>query len=426
LVASRQQRNPIGWLLLLVALLATIDLIAEGYLDRHLNDLSAPWVTTASWFSNWLWMIAVMSGGIIVPLLFPDGRLLSPRWRYALWLVIGSLLVGVLSAMFKPGPLEGTTVPTPNPLGIEALNFLLTPLRSAADFLTAAMFLLAGYSQVLRFRRSEGEEREQLKWFAFVATIAVFGILVAFLSLFSDSHTSLVIGSIGWATGAFGLVVGLPVAIGIAILRYRLYDIDWIINRTLVYVPLTALLAGVYIAMTGIFRTLLTDSTGTSDATIAFSTIVVVAMLTPAKNYLQERVDRRFKDSSDPARELEKLSEQARSAAELLDHALFLQRFLESSVTALDARGASVQLWSANHSQTFVYGETAPLAIRLSIRHAETDIGYLELAGRRTARPYTAAELAALQRALDGVAILISVRAAHFDLYQPAPAPAQA
>jgi hypothetical protein len=146
-------------------------------------------------------------------------------------------------------------------------------------------------------------------------------------------------------------------------------------------------------------------------------------MLTPAKNYLQERVDRRFKDSRDPARELDRLSQEARSAAELLDHSLFIQRFLESSVTALGARGASVQLLSANHTQTFVYGETAPAALRLSIRHAEADIGYLEMAGRRTSRPYTAAELAALQRALDGVATLVSVRAAHLDLDQAAPAP---
>jgi hypothetical protein len=281
-------------------------------------------------------------------------------------------------------------------------------LADITSGLTALGFVAAAVSQVQRFRRSQGDEREQLKWFAFVAAIGVAAIILAFASLLmGENDVSYVVGSAGWITGLIALSVGLPLAIGIAILRYRLYDIDWIINRTMVYVPLSALLAGVYIAVTGIFKTLLSDSTGAgSDAAVAATTVVVVTLLTPAKNYLQERVDRHFKNNNDSTRELDRLAKEARAAAEIANHGLFVQRFLDSSAKALEARGAAVRL---EDGRTFTYGDqNAEPLLTLPIAWERRELGRLEIAGRANGRPYTPAEREALQRSVEGVACLIA------------------
>jgi hypothetical protein len=219
----------------------------------------------------------------------------------------------------------------------------------------------------------------------------------------------LVLGTAGWFVGVLALGVGLPLAIGVAILRYRLYDIDWIINRTLVYVPLTALLAGAYIALTGVFRAVVADSTGgNSDASIAFTTVVVVAMLTPAKNYLQERVDKHFKESHDPGKALDRLGKEAQTAAEMLDPGLFVQRFVETMTEALQAQGVRLRLADGGEFTQGDWDGQGPLTV--PIRQKGRELGFVEIGPRKGGRPYTGAEVAALRRSLDSLAELLALR----------------
>jgi hypothetical protein len=217
-------------------------------------------------------------------------------------------------------------------------------------------------------------------------------------------------GDIGWYVSSLSLGAGLPMAVGIAILRYRLYDIDWIISRTLVYVPLTALLAGVYIALTGVFRAVVSDSTGgNSDASVAFTTIVVVALLTPAKNYMQERVDKHFKESRDATRQLGKLGDEARTAAELVDRSLFLQRYLDSAVEALESSGGSLRLNGGRPGMFVSKDVELPAAFALEISHDGRGLGSIQVSQRRNGRPYTQAEIGALRQSLESVAYLVSL-----------------
>jgi hypothetical protein len=212
------------------------------------------------------------------------------------------------------------------------------------------------------------------------------------------------------------VVVGLstiPLAAAVAILRYRLYDIDAIVNRTLVYVPLTAILAGVYIAITGLFRALLTEETGaTSDAAIAFTTVVVVAMLTPVKNYLQEHVDRRFKQAADPAGDLQRFAEQTREAVSVLDSDQFVRRFIERTVTIMKASGATVRIEDAGRQRVFSLGELdGRRAMVLTLCHEGTDIGFCYVGYRASGRPYTDDERAALEASMDTLAYIVSLTA---------------
>jgi hypothetical protein len=261
-------------------------------------------------------------------------------------------------------------------------------------------------SLIVRFRGAEGVLREQLKWVVFSA--------VLFLALWLLAIGGAAAG-VNPAVRQALVVVGLstiPVAAAVAILRYRLYDIDWILNRTLVYIPLSAFLAGVYIAVTGLFRALLTEETGaSSDAAIAFTTIVVVAMLTPVKNYLQEHVDRGFKQAADPARDLHRFAEQTREAVSVLDTDQLVRRFLERTVAIMEASGATVSLGTGAQRRVVSLGEVdGAQAMTLTICHDDgTDIGVCYVGYRASGRPYTQEERAALEESMDVLAYIVEI-----------------
>jgi hypothetical protein len=366
-------------------------------------------VLITGWIATWVWIPGIALGGAFLPLLFPDGDLPSPRWRPVVWLVISGMVIGVVSGAFLPGPLDSRFPDLVNPFGLDGLGGLLDAGVVLAGVIIVGGFICGAAAQVVRFRAAVGERREQLKWFAFFGCVAGIGIFSAFLStLIPNSPYSVPMGDLGWFAAVLSLGIGLPIAIAFAITRYRLYDIDWIINRTLVYVPLTALLAGVYIALTGVFRAVLTENTGgNSDAAVAFSTIAVVAALTPAKNYLQERVDKRFKENSDPARELDDLARQARGLAESMDHNLFLQRYLSRLASSLSATGARLELSTAMGPLSLAQGEAEPSALTLGVPVQGDYAGELHLGPRRGGRPYTQAEIAAVRRSLDALALLV-------------------
>jgi hypothetical protein len=287
LVATHQPRNPVGWQLLAVGVFLTANLAGESYARYAL--VSAPGSLPGGMYGAWLgWTYAPIVATLVIflPLYFPTGRLLSPRWRPVLWLGVGFLVLAVAGNALWPGPqvwLRGSS-PAPNPV-----VFLprATPLFDLLRDLAGLCLLLglggAIAALAVRFRRSRGSERQQLKWFTYAAALAPLpGLAYDFLPGIS-ALLRLVI---------YPLV---PISIGVAILRYRLYEIDRIINRTLVYGLLTALLASIYAGLVLV----LGQQFGGLGAkppswVVAGATLAVAALFQPARRRIQQAVDRRF------------------------------------------------------------------------------------------------------------------------------------
>jgi len=281
LIAARRPENRIGWLLLGLSFASG----ALGIVDQYpvLAEAANPPLPSAEgarWIGAWLWVIPATGIVSFFPLIFPDGRLLTPPWRLAVFFAFAAaaVLVGSIILASRPiGPLPPTTAVTPY---FERFGLLMAP--GFVLYLAAAG--VAASSLVLRFRRAGGEERQQIKWVAYAGVLlvpgAAFGIAPIFLG------QVLFIG-VGCFAGA---------AIAMAILRYRLYEIDVIINRTIVYGALSAILAGVYTASIALSQRLFVSLTGErSDAAIVLTTLVVVSLFTPVKTRLQLVVDRRLK-----------------------------------------------------------------------------------------------------------------------------------
>jgi hypothetical protein len=312
LVVAHRPGNSIGWLFSASALLAVTAQMAGQYAvySYVTRPGSLPGATLALWYGSWPWFLVIALTLIFPPLLFPTGRLLSPRWRAVAWLA--GLATALPAALVSVAPdLSLGTVPEQviaNPIGVAAAgNLLKSPVVPALILLLVVLAAAAFGSLVIRFRRSRGEERQQLKWFTYAAALVP-------LSVVGDALPAPV-GDLATALP----IVFLPVATGIAILRYRLYDIDRLINRTLVYGLLTALLAGVYggvvlilgQAFGGVGRD--PPSWGVAGATLA-----VAALFQPARRRIQAVVDRRFnRRKYDAARMIEAYSARLRDEVDL-------------------------------------------------------------------------------------------------------------
>jgi hypothetical protein len=238
------------------------------------------------------WTLPIMNGvQVFYLLLFPTGRLPSRRWRWLAWLTVAYILVGVLTAAFSPGAHLGALGPIRNPLGIEGLTQFY---KAVLYTMSPALFLAAAFSLVVRLRRAVGVERQQLKWLAYAAGgLAIVSILII-ISIAIDTPRWY-----EWVANAILVAVtpGVPVAIGIAILRYRLYDIDILINRTLVYGSLTAILAGVYfgsVTATQALFSILTDQQELPQLVVVTSTLLIAALFNPLRRRIQSFIDRRF------------------------------------------------------------------------------------------------------------------------------------
>jgi hypothetical protein len=286
LVASRQQRNPVGWQLLAVGVLLTANLAGESYARYAL--VTAPGTLPGGLYGAWLgWtyapIVAILA--IFVPLYFPTGRLLSPRWRPVVWFGIGFLTFAVVGNALWPGPdppLLGLA-PVPNPVVyLPEAKPLFELFRSLAGLCLLPGIAGAIAALVVRFRRARGIERQQLKWFTYAAALAPVPGFAYEL-----------------APGIFGLLRTLilplvPISVGVAILRYRLYEIDRIINRTLVYGLLTVILGLCYAAGSLVFVLVAGAGSNPPSWLVAGATLAAAAIFRPARRRIQAAVDRRF------------------------------------------------------------------------------------------------------------------------------------
>ena len=232
LLAIRRPRNPLGWLLLLLGLGFTLSFFSTEYLGRAtISGWPLPGAVWVAWLSTWAFVPAVSIALGWIPLVFPTGRVLSPRWVPVAWALGIVTVAGAATAALDPVALEGVGTMFMNPVGVPALEAPIDVVNALFLPAIAILGVLSVASLLLRFRRSRGVERQQLRWFL-LATATFLASLVA-----------------TFATGVDGLFVvalvaaaGIPIAIGIAILRYRLYDIDRLISRTIGWAVVTAML----------------------------------------------------------------------------------------------------------------------------------------------------------------------------------------
>ncbi len=290
IVASRRPGNPVGWLLCLSGLTVSTSHFASQYAIYALlaQPSSLPAGEALAWIASWL--LPIMIGlQVFYLLLFPTGRLLGRRWRWLAWLTVAFVLVGVLSSAFSSGAHLGSLGPIRNPLGMEGFTNVYKALLYT---MSPVLFVAAALSLIMRLRRAVGVERQQLKWFAYAAATFAIGIILIVIPLATETPPWFEWGgeAIFTAGGA-----AVPISIGIAILRYRLYDIDLLINRTLVYAPLSAMLVLVYVgcvvSLQYAFRALTGQET---QLAVVASTLVIATMFGPLRRRVQSFVDRRF------------------------------------------------------------------------------------------------------------------------------------
>ncbi len=326
-VLVRQPHNRVGWLLEVVGLSWALPGLIDAYAHYGLvvapGSVPGPEVAAAINEGSWTWGILTM--GVFLILLFPDGHLPGPRWRVVAWLAGAAALLAPVAIALAPGTLEEAPVPgIVNPLAVEALEPAVLALSAVSLPLVPICIVAAAVSLGQRLRRSEGIQRQQIKW------LATAGGLVAALFAVALSGTLIAELATGGSPGILPLPVRamqeasilsfllLPLAIGAAILRYRLFDIDLVINRALVYGSLTATLAAFYLGSVLLLQQVLRPLTNESDLAVAGSTLAVAAVFGPARRRIQRTVDRRFfRRRYDAARALDAFAGRLRQQVDL-------------------------------------------------------------------------------------------------------------
>jgi hypothetical protein len=323
LIASRRPKNAVGWLCLAVGLLWALSGVFDYYsYYGAATPGSVPFPVVMAGISDWIWVPAVGLLGTYVLLLFPDGRLPSRRWRPLAWLSGAVILLLSFGVMLAPGPLDNLGG-VRNPFGIEGADWLTAGAYALLPLLLLCM-LASALSLVLRYRHSGGEERQQIKWIAFAASVVVVVYAIAMIASFvfpEESWTTA--GSVWWLNlltyavlSSFTLV---PIAVGIAVLKYRLYEIDIIINRALVYGSLTAMLVALYLGGVVLLQRLFVLLTGErSTLAVVASTLLIAALFTPLRRRIQRFIDRSFyRRKYDAAKTLERFSMKLRDETDL-------------------------------------------------------------------------------------------------------------
>jgi hypothetical protein len=310
LIASRHPDNAIGWLFLGAAVAAGLGTLSASYADYWVDAKAGPELLgrTAAWYESLSWIPWILVPSTFLLLLFPNGRLLSRRWRRVAWCAALGMTGVFVTQGLTPGAVEDYPHVT-NPFGVDSP--VLDPLTGLSFLLIIVGVVGSAASLIVRFRRARGELRQQIKWLAFAGVIAAITLLVG-ISVYNV--VSEAVANVAIMLG----VLGLPLAAGIAILRYRLYDIDVVVNRALVYGALTATLAAGYLGGVLLLQLVLSGVTQGSGLAVAASTLAVAALFRPARARIQEAVDRRFyRRKYDAQRTLEGFSARLRDQVDL-------------------------------------------------------------------------------------------------------------
>src|SRR2546427_2389774 len=392
LIVSRHPRHLLGWIYCLSGLAAGLSGSTTAYAEL---GAAVPGTVPAVAMVNAASGILFLSG-FFVPitigiLLFPDGSLPSPRWRPAVYAVIASLVLQFA------GDSIGETHALGNALYLAGIAGILASTVAAAG------------SLVVRWRRAPEDQRQQLKWVAFAGAIVLLQLLVeVLLFLFRPAliqDTAFLYFSIAYAC--------VPIAVGIAILRYGLYHIDLFINRAIVYVSLTAFLGGVYEGITKLSERVLIWLTGSSsEIGVVITVFVLITLFTPTREWIQVRVDRRFKNPRDLKRLMGALEREVAAVIDVVVGRRLAERLLRDATEGASATGAALYLDGASEHPTLTHGNWDGQAeLTVPLRTGDRELGRLALGRRRSGVEYSDWETARLQRTADTVAHALSLTA---------------
>jgi hypothetical protein len=310
IIASRHPCNTIGWLFCSVGVTIGLNSFAGDYAEFWLASGfgTSSLGEMAAWLSSWLWILLVYVPTSLLLLLFPDGRLPSPRWRPVAWGVALGTAGGVVGYALEAGPLVDFPQ-IANPYGVDGP--LVGMVGVAGSIVAAGSMVASAVSLIVRLRHAGSEQRQQIKWLAYGGAVVVGGIGVGGLITLWSVPISIVTMSLS--------LLGLPVFTGIAIVRYRLYDIDVVINLTLVYGSLTAMLVALYFGGIVVLQRLFITLTGEkSTLAVVGSTLVIAALFNPLRRRIQSFIDRRFyRRKYDAAKTLEAFSAKLRDETDL-------------------------------------------------------------------------------------------------------------
>jgi hypothetical protein len=419
LVAMREPRNSIGWLMCAWSLTSGLLIhLPSGYAYFALVVQHGNWPLGS--FAMWLGMWSWVSSLIILPSMsirFPDGSA-RRRARAVDWVTVAGVALFALGIILAPAKMATSFMPIPQPEIDQMQRYFVNPPGGVLPRGFVAqlqgvglVFLLVSYvgsaaAVAFRFRHAEGDVRLQLKWFVYAGAIvsAAFAYGAVAWNLFGQplylALTPLVIAAIA-----------LPLAIAVAILRYRLYDIDLLINRTLVYAGLTAILGALYAAVVTFLNRLFISLSGQkSDAAYVITAFVVAVAFGPVKDWLQRQVDRRIGKRNAPQM-LDEFRSNVEAVVSVIDVDRVGRQLLDHAVAAFNARGAALYLsFHSRADPVYSRGElNGGLAIEVGLRHQGRDVGRLVMGSRRGDASYSNEDRLALQRSADSVAEAIAL-----------------
>ena len=385
LVVSRQPRNALGWVLTLVGLLINFNFAGPEYAAFALIRGHGSWPAglAMAWLtSGWLWIPISTLLVVFVPLLFPTGRALSPRWHFPAWLAMAFILLAGIGNAFKPGPLSSIPAIS-NPLGIAGQAALLNNLANLGIIPLFIAVVGAVASLVVRFRRARGQERQQLKWFLYG------GVLFIVPFMMHGSGIPQQIQDVALAL----FIPALPISIAIAMLKYRLYDIDLVINKSLVFGTLAIFIGAVYVATVVGIGTLVGNAGQSNLALSIVATAIVAVAFQPVRERVQRIANRLVYGKR--ATPYEVMADFAERMAGALSADEVLPRMAEAAARGVGAKAARIRLVVPHGSQRVVSwpaGQEADQFNRvLPVSYRGEPIGEIAVA-KATGEPITPAE----------------------------------
>lgn len=394
LIASRRTHNRLGWLLLLIPVPVTLNVLFIEYGDAYLlHQVPLPFAGVALWIANWGWTPFV--GGFPVLLArFPEGRVLR-RFAFVDWFAVAGTILLALGLAVSSGSV-GARVFATGPL--QTLSGASMAIGLA---LVAVATVGAAASLMQRYRRGDRKLRSQLKWILLAAiataltSVYMAVVEVAFRIPFGDAMLPSTVA-----------LIFIPLAIGVAVLHYQLFDIDVIISRTLVYVVLTAVLGGLYIGVVELVQRLFVIYTGeTSDMAIVITAFIVAGAFTPVQKWIDKVIERRF-GPRDAAARVHEISAGMQSVVRIIDPHRVAHWLVDQLVEAFGAEGGALYLHAHDrvrpfHSAGRLAGKSA---IEVAVRHDQRDLGRLVLGRRRGGVEYSRQEVEALRAAAESLA----------------------
>ncbi|HTG47016.1 MAG TPA: sensor histidine kinase [Actinomycetota bacterium] len=379
MIVVRQPGNTIGWILLVTPLIATLAAAVGDYTSLALvvDPGSLPFGVAFAWLDRWL-IVPALYVFVLIFLLFPDGRLPSRRWRPVLWLAVAAPTLTIVSFALTPARLTGafsdlTSVNVMNPLGVSIFGNLMSTLTQVGGLASVLAGVLSVFALVMRHRSATGEVRQQTRWLAFVGIAALIGFAIAIVTGITLGDDSQLSGAV-FLTSFFVVLLGVPVACGIAILRYRLYDLDVVIRKTVLYAVLAGLLLAVFGAVTLVTTSLFASaSNGRLDL---IAGIVVGALIWPLRRVATRIADRVVYGRR--ATPYEAMTEFAGRVGETYDTEDVLPRMAQILAGATGASSARVLLAVHGELQEAAStGSTEGAEERFAVRHQGEELGAL-------------------------------------------------